>query len=246
MIRSIKELQGYSVHATDGDIGKVEDFYFDDDAWTVRYLVVNTGNWLTGRSVLIAPASFQTADYEQHRIDLSLSQDQIKNSPDIDTHMPVSRQKEEELSRYYGWTMYWAGDRIWGAGLVPGAFPTVPPAGAANQAPIETNLAPQSERSSAEAGDTHLRSAHEVLGYHIQARDGEIGHVADFLADDQSWRIDYMVVDTSNWLSGREVVVPPTFVKEVDWAKKHMVVDLKRETIQNSPEFNPETMVNRA
>ncbi len=246
MIRSVKELHGYAIHATDGLIGKAEEWYFDDDAWVVRYLVVNTGNWLTGRWVLISPSSFETADWEHHQIDLSLTREQIKNSPDVDTHEPVGRRQEEELARYYGWTMYWAGDRLWGAGLYPGAFPSVPPPTAAEPNRDEEPILPQAERAAAEERDTHLRSTHEVLGYHIQARDGEIGHIADFLVDDRTWRIDYLVVDTSNWMPGRHVVISPSSVKQVDWATKRVNVDLKRETIKNSPEFDPETTINRA
>src|ERR671937_203627 len=107
MLRSLEELKGYAIHATDGDIGNVEDVYFDEGHWTVRYFVVNTGNWLTGRRVLISPIVFRDADWHAKKILVTLTREQVKNSPDFDTHKPVSRQHEIELARYFNWAPYW-------------------------------------------------------------------------------------------------------------------------------------------
>lgn len=101
MLRNVKEMKGYTIHATDGDIGDVSDFYFDDHDWVVRYLVVDTGNWLTGWRVLIAPFAFREADWRTEKILVSLTRDQVRNSPDVDTAKPISRQHEIEFAQYY-------------------------------------------------------------------------------------------------------------------------------------------------
>src|SRR6266508_5022629 len=96
------ELKGVTIQATDGDIGSVQDLYFDDHSWTVRYLVVDTGTWLPGRQVLISPFAFRAISGAS-RLQTTLTKDQIENSPSIDTDRPVNRQREIEDSRYYGY-----------------------------------------------------------------------------------------------------------------------------------------------
>ncbi len=249
MIRSIKDLQGFVIQATDGNIGKADEYYFDDDAWTIRYLVVNTGNWLQDRSVLISPISVTRIDWQWHHIDVSLTCDQVRNSPDIDTHKPIYRQKEIAFHRYFGYPIYWGGVGLWGGGMYPGLLINNPPEGTAPRA-TEQQAGSLTGETAGQAGDTeaediHLRGTREVIGYRIHARDGEIGHVEDFIINDQTWRIDYLVIDTSNWFGGKKVIIAPTWVRAVDWADEQVSVDLERETIKNSPEFNPETLTER-
>lgn len=248
MLRSTKELQGLTIHATDGDIGKVNDLYFDDDAWAVRYLVVDTGKWLSGRQVLVAPAVVQRHVGDWDRIEVSLSCEQVKNSPDFDTAEQGSRQKEQELSKYYHWPAYWGGgDSGTGAGI-PG-----PLMGLAGMEPPPADLTPEEERlanpsvpiEEPASSKSHLQSAREVIGYRVQARDGDIGHIEDFLVDDQSWRINYLVIDTSNFWLGKKVILPPTWVRQVSWADRQAVVDLRRETIKKSPEFDSAEIKNQ-
>ncbi len=250
MIRSIKDLMDYKLHAIDGDIGKVVEFYFDDTAWTVRYMVVDAGTWLQDRLVLISPIAVSSVNWDTHELEVSLTRDQVQRSPDIDTHQPISRQNEEAFHKYYGWPFYWAGEGLWGGAMVPGALYGVPFVGSAVDVSREEkqaeNLQEQPPGGEQTAQDSHLRATRDVLGYRIQARDGEIGHLSDMLIDDESWRINYMVIDTSNWLIGKKVIVPPTWVTDVSWADQQVTVDLDRDTVKNSPEFNPETIVNRA
>jgi len=242
MLRSIVELKGYTVHATDGDIGKVSDFYFDDKEWTVRYLIVDMGNWLVGRRVLIAPAAFQRTDWDAHAVDVKLTREQVKQSPDVDTAKPITRQHEREFAQYYGWPMYWgAPGGVVGGGMAgTPLMPIVP-------LPAE---APASEKTDAEREaeeiESHLRSANEVLGYHLRARDGEIGHISDFLLEDETWKIQYLVVNTANWLAGRKVLVSPSWVTQVGWPEREVSIDLKRETIANSPPYDADSMLRRA
>lgn len=228
MLRSMKELRGYKIRAKDGDIGKVVEFYFDDKGWTIRYLVADTGNWLPGRQVLIAPAAFHgQPDWKSETFPVILTKEMIKESPHISTDRPVSRQKELKLNRYYGWPIYWS--------LNPEGIPV-------GELPVAESGIPPTEEPE---GDSHLRSSREVIGYHIQAKDGEIGHVDDFIVDDENWIIRYMIVDTRNWLPGKKVLVSPHWIEEVNWAEAKVHVDLTREKIKDSPEYDPAASVNR-
>lgn len=231
MLRSANILRGYALRARDGDIGKVDDFLFDDHSWAVRYLVVDTGNWLTGRKVLVLPAALDVPDWKTEVLTVKVTKQQIEDSPPLAADKPVSRQKEAELYRYYGWPIYW--------GLGTTSFYS-----ATEQARLAEATAEAEEKEMA-SKDPNLRSMKEVVGYHIRATDGEIGHVEDFIVDDENWIIRYMVVDTRNWLPGRHVLVAPTWIENVAWDMRQVSVDLKRETIQHSPEFDPSLPVNR-
>ena len=235
MLRSLKDLESYKVHATDGDIGKVTDFLFDDQHWTIRYLDTDTGGfWKSSGRVLISPISFQQADWATRKFHLSLTQEKVKNSPSIDMDKPVSRQYERDYSQYYGWPYYWGfGETMaWGVGIYPGSLAEIP-------------AGDERGRSRAEIGDPHLRSAREVAGYHVHGSNGSIGHIADFIVDDETWAIRYLVIDTSNWWFGKKVLVPPYWTQRISWAENMIYINLTKEAIKNSPEWNPEALVNR-
>lgn len=230
MLRSLDHLQGDTIRATDGDVGKVDQFFFDDHTWTVRYLVANTGNWLTGRLVLLSPQSIRSIDRSGKEIVFDLSREQIENSPDVSADEPVSRQREEEFNQYYGWTPYWGGAGIWTAGGGPVGIPS-----AAN-APIQ----PRAEDVEGKVeGNPNLRSSREVHGYNIEATDGTLGEVADFIVDDESWAVRYMVVDTRRWLPGKKVLVAPQWIRRVAWEDALVEVDLTKNKIKDAPEYDP-------
>lgn len=231
MLRSLKDLERYEVSATDGDVGSVVDFLFDDERWAIRYLIVETGDILGGERGLISPISFREADWSTHRFHLALTMDKVRNSPSVDLDKPVSRQHERDYFRYYGYPSYWEAE-VWGMGLYPGSL---------QGAGLD---AAQPEQSDQPAGDAHLRSAAEVRGYHIQGTDGVIGHVADFIVDDESWGVSYLVVDTSNWLFGKKVLVAPHWASSIRWEERNVVVDVTREAIRNSPEWHPDASIN--
>lgn len=230
MLRSIKELKGYKVAATDGDIGTVAGFLFDDQHWTVRHLVVDTGGWLTGRHVLISPIAIGQTDWDDRRLSVNLTKDRVEHSPNIATDKPVSRQHEMDYYNYYGWPYYWGGPYAWGGWMNPGAM---------FMAPRPTAVADQ------ESADVHLRSSDEVIGYHIQATNDDIGHVEDFIVDDETWQIRYMVVDTSNWWFGTMVLISPEWINRVSWDERKVFVDLSKEAVKESPRWDPSAPVNR-
>ena len=226
MLRAASHLKGTSIAATDGEIGSVQDLYFDDLTWTIRYLVVDTGTWLPGRQVLISPRSVR-ASIEEVRIQVALTKAQVEESPSIDTDKPVDRQYEEEYSRYYGYPYYWSGPYRWGATPYPGEGVLLP-ADAASAMPPAVD------------GDPSLRSVRNVMGYYIEAVDGDIGHVDDFIVDDQPWAIRYMIVDTRNWWPGKKVLVAPDWISRVSWPDSRVYVQMTKEGIKSAPEYDPD------
>jgi hypothetical protein len=254
MLRNTKDLENYSINATDGQIGHVKDFYFDDDAWVIRYFVVDAGSWLSSRKVLISPISVHHPDWLKRTLPVSVTKEQVRNSPDIDTDMPVSRQNEEQTLGYYGYSNYWGGGGMWGEGLYPYAM--VP--GYAGYAGYGSDRIDRAERDQEQEAylraertrhrndDPHLRSCKAVTGYHIQATDGEIGHVTGYLVDDETWSILYMIVDTSNWWVGHKVLIAPAWISGVHWANETVSVDLSRDAIKTAPVYDPEAIWSRA
>jgi sporulation protein YlmC with PRC-barrel domain len=224
MLRSLKDLERYTVSATDGDVGNVVNFFIDDERWAVRYLIVESHGFMDGRRTLISPISFGKADWSTKRFNVTLTKDKVRNSPLIDTDKPVSRQHERELNRYYGYPFYWGFSGLWGMGAFPGLL-------AARQ---WTDVAAKED---ADAGDVHLRSANEVRGYHVQGNDAAIGHVHDFVVDDETWQVRYLVIDTSNWWLGKKVLIAPRSTKRIEWPERKIFVDMSRQAIKESPQW---------
>ncbi|TDH28525.1 PRC-barrel domain containing protein [Segetibacter sp. 3557_3] len=225
MKRSVKSLLDFSIGATDGDIGKVSEFYFDDRTWMIRYLVAETGNWLSGRKVLISPESLLTPDWEQQAFAVSLTKEEVKSSPDIDTNKPVSRQQEAELDKVFPRTGFLAG------GLGPGGVET-----SGTLIPIENMF--DTANKNEEDNDPHLRSTKQVTGYSIKALDGDIGVVEDLIIDDTKLRVDYLVVDTGNWFAGKKVIISPKWIKEISWETSEVVVNATVDQVRNAPEYD--------
>jgi hypothetical protein len=240
MLWSMKEIYGFTIGATDGDVGTVAECYFDDVSFTVRWVVVDTGGWLANRRVLVSPMSFRAMDWEHRRITAALTKLQVEQSPDVDTDKPVSRQHEAVYYGYYGYDPPWAGDYLWGASPYPNLW--------AKPAPTPAVLARERRWNweDRHRGDPHLRSTREVTGYHIHATDGNIGHVEDFLVDETSWAVRYLVVDTTNWWAGKKVLVAPTWVERVDWDHSKVHVSVVRAQVETSPVYNPVGPVERA
>jgi uncharacterized protein YrrD len=234
MLRSLKSFEGYRVSATDGEIGSVVNFLFDDARWAVRYLVVETGTFFEERRVLLSPISFRQVDGTSRHFHVALTKDKVKGSPSVDVDKPVSRQHERDYYQYYGYPYYWGYPGLWGLGLYPNLLAT------------GTWKETASERPDTASQDLHLRSAKDIRGYHIQGNDDEIGHVADFIVDDETWEVRYLVIDTSNWWMGKKVLVAPHWASRISWEESKVHVALSRETIKNSPEWNPDAPVNRA
>ncbi len=229
MLINVKTLIGFKLNSLDGEIGKVKEFYFDDQHWTIRYLVADTGNWLTGRQVLVSPYSFEGISKTDELFSIGLTKKQIEDGPSIEAHVPISRQFEESYHGYYGLPMYWGGPYMWGT---------------------EPFIIKDQEESKEQiyrerTWDSHLRSSAEVTNYDILASDGSIGHVSDFILDLETWAIRYLVVDTGKLWPGKKVLIAPKWIKHVSWTGQSVLLDLSQEAVKSAPEYDKETIPNR-
>lgn len=216
MLRSMKELFGYSVAATDGPIGKVEDFLFDERTHEIRYLVVDTGGWLDRRPVLVAPVAFGRPRWPARDFPIRSTRDQVKASPGLVADAPLSRQHEADVHSHYEWMPYW---------LTHGHGHGTPTAHVAD-------------------ASAPLCRAREVMGYQIRATDDEFGHISDFIIDESQWRVAFVVVDTEHWWPPRMVMVDMVSFHGVDAAGEQAIIGLPERLIRESPVYDPAAVAN--
>ena len=229
MLIKAKTLKGYKLDSKDGEFGKVKEFYFDDNHWTIRYLIADTGNWLIGNQVLISPYALVSVNKEEKNIGVNLTKKQIEDSPPLSSDKPVSQQFEEDYHSYYGWPNYWSGSDMWGD------YPTI----------IRDSKEWKASNQNKKKWDPNLRSSSFVTGQKIQATDGEIGNVDDFIIDDETWAIRYLVIDTASWWAGKKVLVSPKWIDQISWDELKVFVNLSRENIMQSPEYSQEDLLTR-
>jgi len=227
MLNKAKAMKGYKLKSLDGEIGKVKEFYFDDKHWVIRYLVADTGNWLTGRQVLISPYSLESVNKDDELLTVNLTKKQIEASPSLNSDKPVSRQFEETYYGYYGWPMYWDGPYMWGS------YPKI----------VRDSGKWKAIDKGEKQWDPYLRSTSAVIGNNIQAEDGEIGHVEDFIIDEDMWAIRYLVIDTKNWWPGKKVLVSTKWIDRISWSQSKVFVNLTREIIKKAPEYTDESLL---
>jgi len=236
MLWSASDIMGCGIDAADGSIGNVGDLLFDDQSWTVRWLVVKTGVVFTGREVLLPSSAILSADSIGRLISVNVTKQQVRDSPAIDFDAPVSRQHESSIYDHYGWHPYWGPHTYFAPDRAP-VVPTPPP---------ESEAGP--ERAASEArdeGDPHLRSTKEVTGYYVHATNGDIGHLEDLVVDTDAWAIRYIAVDTVNWWPGKKVLISPAALTAVSWSTRTVNVDLTRERIRGAPEYLPGKSIDR-
>ncbi len=231
MLIETNALRDFRLDSLDGEIGTVRDLYFDDQRWMIRYLVADTGGWLADRLVLISPHALAAISRQGRHIATNLTRQQIEGSPAAETDKPVSRQFETDYHQYYSWPAYWSGAYAWG----PLLLPTPDPALAAPPTPDPTS----------KPADPHLRSVNEMIGYRVQASDGDIGQVADCILDDETWTIRYLVIDTRNWWVGNLVLIAPRWIDQVSWSESTITVALTCADIRRSPEYSPQSLLTR-
>lgn len=232
MQHTINSLIGFKMGASDGEIGEVKEFYFDDVSWAIRYLIVETGNWLYNKKVLIAPQALLAADWANKIFPINLTKEQIKNSPDIDTDKPISYGKEIEMYGHYDWQPYM------GAGFFAGGSGAL-----MNMTPIiDEELIKVNDQTDKDY-DPNLRSTSRVSGYYIHATDGDIGHLKDFILDTDTWTITDLIVDTHNWFGGHKVQIPVRHVTEIQWENFKIIMDISKEYLKDSQVFNESMFV---
>jgi uncharacterized protein YrrD len=243
MLRSLEHLEGYKVNAIDGEIGCVVDFFLDDESWTVRYLVVETGGLFERRQVLVSPSSFRQVEWSIRIVHLDLTRAVVERSPSVETDKPVSRQYRWEYHRRYGAPNNGSQSALGGSG----DYPNLLAASRWNNEAIDGLVKPS---------DVHLRSAREVRGYHVLGSDKpgsvkpgsvkEVGSVGDFIVDDATWKIRYLVVDTGKWWFGRKVLVAPQWARRMSWVEGNIYLNLSRDTVRHGPEWKPNASIDRA
>ena len=240
MLWDASALDGYAIEASDGRIGSVSDFLFEDTTWIVRWLVVDTGNWLSARKVLLPPSALGTPDPSLRQFPIKLTIQQVEDSPDIGADQPVSRQHEAHIYNHYGSDPYWRSTYFpMGGGMAMPFIGTFPrsesmPLGAADEEIQQAD------------GDPHLRSAEAVTGFHVHATDGEIGHVEDLLVDDADSSIRYIKVDTKNLWPGSKVLISPQSVRSIDRPNRLVHLDVDRQKVEHSPPYDPSKTVDEA
>jgi uncharacterized protein YrrD len=249
VLHRMKDLEGYTIGAVDGVIGHVKDFYFDDESWVIRYLVVQTGQWLLHRRVLISPIAINQPNWSEQSFPTAITQEQVKNSPSIDTDKPVSRQHEKEYLGYYEYPHYWVGGSLWGWGANPemmlGAGRIERTAAESSRADEEKLGVDADANSAGLPHDAHLRSGNEISSYSVHAEDGDIGHVQGILVDEKSWAIRYLIVNTSNWWLGHQVLIAPQWIVGVSWGDRKVSVSLSRDAVKGSPPYAPGSRMGR-
>jgi|AntRauTorcE11898_2_1112593.scaffolds.fasta_scaffold02548_4 sporulation protein YlmC with PRC-barrel domain len=240
MLLNLSSIRGHDIAASDDTIGSVSDVLFDDTSWMIRWLVVDAGNWLSGRRVLLPPAALGHPDPDGKTFPVRLTKAEIEASPELDTHRPVSRQFEISTYDYYNWSPYWgSGFYLGGYGMTGGGL-------SMTGDPEAPSRADEIARHQQDLDEPHLRSAEEVTGYHIHATDGDIGHLSDLVLEDTDWSIHYLIVDTSNWWMGQKVLISPRSAQDIRWAEQLVYLDVDRQKVKDSPPYDPSRPVDRA
>ena len=229
MLTTAKKIKGFKLRGIDGEVGSIREFFFDDKFWTIRYLVANTGGLFNRKEVLISPYFLMNVSDDEDVIHVNLTKSEIENSPSLESEMPVSRRYEEAYYGYYGAPVYWGGPSMWGSSETI----THDREKWNTMSPLENSW------------DPNLQSSKDVTGHNIQATDGEIGHVEDFIIDDDNWAIRYLVLDTKNFLPGKKVLISPQWIERIDWVDSKVFVDLSRESIKHAPEYDADKMLTR-
>jgi sporulation protein YlmC with PRC-barrel domain len=226
MLNSYNDLKTYSIRATDQRTGNVDDIYFDDEEWRVLYLVVQTGFLLTARQSLIGTNRVGRPDTDRGEVPVDLTAEELKSADSPQSDPPVSQQMPPAVAAQSmsAWPSF-----IVGTGL------DYSPGLAQDQLSL---AAAEAEEAEEHAGDSHLRSMAEVIGYTVHATDGEIGAVDDFLIDPRTWRLQHLVIDTGSWLPGKRVVITTDWIADVDWAERHIRVNAGTQKIEDAPPFD--------
>ena len=245
MLHSVKDLEAYAVDATDGPIGHVKDFFFDDQAWVVRYLVVETGSWLKSREVLISPLALRPPDRKARLLPVAVTKEQVRNSPDVDTQLPVSRQHEVQYAGYYGYPNYWEGAKRGNVGSYEDPIAPGYDAIGSIQAKRAEHAASIARASGSKSDDPHLRSCRAVMRYLVHAKDGDVGEVNGMLLDDATWTIRYLVVSMGHWRSDHQALLSPRWIDHVSWDEAAVSVGLTRQAIKDAPAYDSTISLDR-
>jgi len=245
MLRSVKDLEGYAIYATDGDVGFAKDFHFDDEAWVIRYLVVETSDWMASRRVLISAAALGRPNDVEQEIPVAITRQQVENSPDLDTQGPLTRQQEMFLLTHYGYLPYWQDTSLHGDDTHPEVampeFSSTPSviAPRLDEPPSLEELLPRANEG------PHVRAFNDVIGTHVETGDGGIGTLRGLLVDESTWAVRYLVVDGGDGRPDRDVVIAPQWIDRAEWPDRLVASGLTRDAVRAAPPFDPATDLDR-
>jgi hypothetical protein len=232
MQRNIDSLTGYNMVATDGEIGKVIEFFFDDEIWFVRYMILKTGDWLHGRKVLISPDALKKTSWETGVFSVNITKEQVRDSPAIDTDKPVYRSQEIELYAHYDWESEW-GSQFYDGGSM----------GESNPVPIpDREILTAVDKADIRSNDQlHLRSTAIFLKFKIQATDGAVGPLVDLVMDDQSWKILYLVAEIPGLPGKTKILIAVDHIRKIEWDLAIVFVDITLAAVEGSDLFKEST-----
>lgn len=238
MLFTLKDIKDYHLQAVDGEIGKIESFIVDTFNWVVRYLVLELEN---KRYILLSAGAIGKPASGVQALPVFVSREFITNGPTFDITQPLSREIERQFSDYYEWPYYWEPGDV--PNTLPGDLTAVPLIDMEidrEQKEEEQELIPATGDETAGQNNFHLHSTRELFGetIHTTNDDHNAGKLVDIVTQDENWNVLYLVVDTGGLLSSKKVLVSPNWVQQIDEMGSRIDVNLKQETIQNSPEFN--------
>ncbi|MCB0393149.1 MAG: hypothetical protein KDD25_01240 [Bdellovibrionales bacterium] len=225
MIRCLSELTGYDINAIDGKVGSCVDFLFDDQSWTVRHLVVDTGGWIPGRKVIVPPSSINRVNWKDGELDLEFNKKKLEESPSLSKDAPVSRQYEEKYYNYMGWPPYWGLGFTMRSGFNP----------------RNTDIEREQSKNTIV---TTTRSFKEVLGYEISNKEDTFGSVEDVIVSDANWKVTGFVVRLSKWLPSDRVIMPLSDIEEISWLGQSLNSLKTKEQIKALQKYSPHDGVN--
>ena len=235
MLRQFNDIQGLPLIASDGDFGRVRDVLVDTGTWIARYVLVDSGSRIPERAFIVPPSEIEVAREDGEALRVSLTQGQIEKSPLLPPDRPVSRQEEERLHTYFGWQPYWVDE------LPPESHTPPVPQGDQMTGDRQAQSTPQDPPP----GETHLRSSREMVGYHVQANDGQVGRVSDMILDDESWAVRYFVIDAGEALLSKKLLLAAHLIDRVSFDQFSVFVDLEADQAKGSPEFDPTVPVDK-
>jgi sporulation protein YlmC with PRC-barrel domain len=228
MLIKTEDLKGFNTESIDDIQGEIYDFYFDDLFWNIQYLLIKTGGLLKEKSILMSHVVLGVPDIERQALSVKVSFQTNNKKEKPEELQTISESKEKKASEILNWPL----SRLNLVSLDEKDLKN-----------LINNMVTDGKQHY-ENENLHLRSRNEVLGYHIQAKNGEIGHVDDLIIETESWKIRYLIVDTRNWLpGGKDVLISPAWIEKIKWNKNRVYIDLKKGVIENSPPYDPEAPI---
>lgn len=230
MLAFVSELRECRIEALDGEMGKVQDLFFDDRHWAVRYVLIDTGKILPGKKVMLSPASFDNLDIEEKRLHVHYDKEKIRKSPDVSETVSMTNEHETQLADYYGWSKYWLDNMMWGIGGSPIAekIEEMHPPNLNREVDLPTSA------------EYSLRSAREAKGVRVHANDGRLGEVMDAIFDTRNWAVQSLVVKITHQPELGLMLLSPNELSGAEWTEGDLYFDGTVDQFKERPIYQSE------